>query len=115
MIGHQQIIDARRRGEKPKCIFVQYGMKAKRRAENDFGHPEKQIKYRLHPTVYIPEGQVPDVRFLSGCRVAFVCDEITPEARMTTQKIIERQPEMLMFTCLKTNQIGVWKNGEWKT
>ena len=113
MIGHQQIIKARRSGKRPACVFVQYGMDAKPR--NDIHHPERQIQQGMLPTVYMKNGEVPDIRFLSGCKVIFTCDGITPQAREVTQKIIEIQPEMLMFSCLKTNQLGIWEKGEWRT
>ncbi|WAW09754.1 hypothetical protein NB640_11075 [Oxalobacter vibrioformis] len=114
MIGHQQIIRARQQGKKPSLVLVEYGEEPPK-AEWDFQHPEKQLLYGLHPTVYIREGLVPDTRFLSGCKVAFNCNRITREAKETVQKIISYQPEMLLFMDRKTQQLGMWRNGKWET
>lgn len=113
MIGHQQIIDLRRSGKKPSCVFVDYGYPVPKRLVSEISHPENALRYGLYPTVFIEEEEVPDVRFLSGCNIIFTCDYSTCEVRRIVEKIILVQPRKLLFTTLKTDHLGIWEDGKW--
>lgn len=71
MIGHLQIIEARKNRMTPTCIFVEYGYEPVP-ARYEFQKAENQIAIGSYPFVTItPEEmhQRHDLRFCTGCRV----------------------------------------------
>lgn len=88
MIGHQQIIKARRQKLKPSAIFVEVDVEIKPRYP--FEHPENALKWGLYPTVFITneEAGLPnDWRFVIGCRVLVSCPVLTNEVVELTEKL----------------------------
>ena len=117
MIGHQQIIEARSSGMKPSCVFVNYGKESyeigKGLCKTRF-HPENDMAYDMHPTVYIDDGSIPDIRFLLGCNVIFTCDKATESAKRIAKKIVEMKPGYMAYLERETGNFGLYSDGKWK-
>ncbi len=76
MIGHQQVIDARRAGYKPAAVFVEIGT-----PRADALSPERDLRDGLLPAVWTM-GATPaaaDLRFLLGLRVHVTLHQGTSE------------------------------------
>mgnify|MGYP000020407012 FL=1 len=110
MIGHRQIIEYRQRRKKPTYITIRYGYEPEKMWSAD--EPEKRMKNGFPPIVYIKEGEFPDIRFLTGCNVLFESEISTPEGNRLVKKIIEQNPEQLIYAT-KEREFGIWKGGKW--
>jgi len=104
MKGHEQIIQARLKGCKPSAIFINYG----------YGyHVDYDLRLGEFPTVSIDEGEIPDVRFTTGCKVHFNAKKSTESALKTIEKIIDANPEMLIWMDMEKDILCRYINGDW--
>jgi hypothetical protein len=112
MIGHQQIISARRKGKKSPFVFVRFGERPSRHY-HDFDHPEKQIAYGFTPTVYVEENELSDLRFLIGIDVDVSSQEWTDEYLDFLDRATKAKPRQIIASA-SDNAMMIWRGTEWE-
>lgn len=116
MIGHNQIIEARKRGFKPAAILINAGFDPMP-ARFDFERPERALAWNLYPTVTIPLrdlGKRHDMRFLAGCIVLVNGHGWSDELMTFLDNLAESAPNVAIVTCVdENNDLMEYRNGEW--
>lgn len=110
MIGHRQVIEYRRRRKKPTYITIRYGCELEKIWNED--EPEKRIRNGFPPVVYIAEGEMPDMRFLTGCNVLFEAEKTTESGNRLVKKILQQEPKQLIYATT-SRDFAIWRGGKW--
>ena len=95
MIGHIQIIEARKRGSKPSSIFVDVGRKPL--------SGEDQIVRGILPTVTITADEVDkvhDFRFLTDCTVHVAGEAWTDGVLVIAERIYNAKARHVIVCCI---------------
>ena len=118
MIGHQQIIDARKRGLKPSAIFFDAGFDVLP-ARFDFQKPERALDWGLHPTVTLTAEELAqrhDLRFVTGCQVHASGSGWSDGLLHFLDRLVDCKPHMVVACCIEESPlIMIWQNKEWRT
>lgn len=126
MIGHQQIVDARQRGRKPKAIFFELGIPAKPEAvrcgplrkslRDALYDPESAMDAGLFPVVYVDPDEDPDFRFAIGCQ-AHVSDVAWSQKLIELGQSLAAAGASLVVVSAprETDELMIFENGEWRT
>lgn len=115
MIGHQQILAARKEGFKPVAVFIEAGL-AQMPVRFAFEDPEKALAHNLPATVIIGPNEIGarhDLRFLVGCRVHLHGTAMTDELLALADRIVAAGALHVIVFGLEDSEILIHKNGEW--
>lgn len=115
MIGHQQIIAARKQGMRPSAVFMEVG-RDPLPIQYPFQDPERALALKTHPTVYLATSDLkirPDLRFLAGIRVHLVCDALTDDVLAIAEAIAAAGSPYLIASDCHGVEVIEYKNGEW--
>jgi hypothetical protein len=139
MVGEKQIVAVRRRGKKPRAIFIEVGFE-NRAAERFFSggegihtdpvgknagrpvlvngshipDPEKMLENGCYPVVTDVKPS-DDFRFCIGCRVHVHGAAWTDEVIDIAEKIAEAGAEKVVVCCINdTRELMVFDQGEWR-
>lgn len=117
MIGHQQIIKARRQGLRPASVFFEFGYPpAPSRFE--WAHPERALENNLFPVVQIPREQAAmrhDLRFVTGCLVHAVAPEWSPDFIAFGDALADAGASTVaMCAIAECGDIRIFHKGEWR-
>jgi hypothetical protein len=116
MIGHQQIIEARKRRLRPAAIFFDFGSELPP-VRFPFEHPEKALYHRFYPTVTVPpsdDWRLLDLRFVTGCRVHLTGKAWTEDFFGFGERLVDCGASALVACCPgDNNDLVQWTNGQW--
>jgi hypothetical protein len=116
MIGHMQIIEARKNGWKPTAVFLLAGMSPTPH-RFVFEDPERALDHKILPSVYVlPEelGGHLDLRFLAGIRVHLQAQELTDEAITLAETAANAGATHVIAMALNNGEVIEYERGEWK-
>jgi hypothetical protein len=116
MIGHAQIIAARKRGLKPQAIFIDAGYEPIA-PRFTFDDPERAIDNGMHPTVTIPEsdlGRRLDLRFVAGCRVHVHGRQLNDSMVNLADAVAQAGAQSIVVCCLdEGSEMMIYENEKW--
>lgn len=116
MIGHQQIIDARKQRLRPAAIFFDFGSDPLP-VRFPFEHPENALLHRFYPTVTVPlsdDWRLLDLRFVTGCCVHLTGQAWTDDFLDFAGRLVDCGATTLVAFCPSdNNDLLQWANGEW--
>ena len=115
MIGHLQILAARRNGLRPNTVFVEAGLKPMPQGYA-FERYEAALAHKLHATVNIPPAELHDrhdFRFLIGCRVV-VQGASVDDALIVAERIAEAGAAHVVASGFSDREIVQYKNNQWE-
>ena len=110
MRGHLQIIEMRKRGYKPKAVFIELGFKPIA-SGFDFDDPESALDHNLCATVFISDAAARhDMRFLVGCRVHIRAQALTDDVLSAADRIAKLASETILCD---GHDLMIFKDNDW--
>lgn len=116
MIGHRQVVQARRDGLKPAAIFIDLGLSLPV-VTCRFDEPEQALSLNLFPTVYVEDWEVGgpiDWRFVAGCTVHVTVPTFSDDISKAVEQIAEAGVSRLFACSLDDGMILIFSQGEWQ-
>lgn len=116
MIGHQQIIAARRKKLKPTAVWIEVDepILHHHKVCFDFEHPERALQYGFYPTIYMTNAEcaTKSLWFLVGCVVHVACPVFTPQVDLMIGQLACLASLLVCFEKYG-DEIQVCVDGEW--
>lgn len=115
MIGHLQILKARKIGEKPAAIFFQFGYPVPV-ARFDYEHPERAMAFKLYPVVHIEPEEIKshhDLRFAFKCHCHVDINEADQDSMDFLDELVKVGADAVVAVCMKSG-IMMTYYGEWE-
>ena len=114
MRGHQQIIDMRKEGYKPKSIFVQAGFEPVVTCR--FDDPDRAFETKQFAEVWISNDEMAghvDLRFVIGCRLHVHAERWSEELMQLLDRLVEAQPLQIVVLTDENDDMMIFEHGEW--
>jgi hypothetical protein len=116
MIGHLQILEARKEGRRPTAIFIEAGFQPTP-ARYRFERQEEALDYGFYPTVTVTPEELTsrlDLRFCMGCRVHVHGHSMTDDVLDFAEKVAKAgATEVIVCGVTGDSEILTYNRGHW--